>query len=103
MPTKINVQKGAMLNNHHEIQSYGPMMQHFNRSKIKEFYNNNEIRINTIIEERNKLLLEYYQVDENKNILLDENKKRVLQEGKTEEEYEAAFKKLMAEETVLTL
>jgi len=69
----------------------------FQRSKLKQFYNDNGLRIETIHGKMRKLQSEYFVV-ENEQIKKDKDNQPVLLEGKDKKEFDEKFETLMNEE-----
>lgn len=99
-----NITKGTLLALHREAQSTQGLRKIFDRGKLDKFYNDNNIKINTIITQVIDLRKTFCEMDgENIKMQTIEGKNvPVLLEGKTQEEFEEASKKLLSEETTLT-
>lgn len=64
--------------------------------RIKDFYKNNDIRINSLIDKLNKLQEEYFIYNEEGKVKEEgDPKKPVMVEGKTYEEYLEKYELLM--------
>lgn len=91
---------------HQEIQSMNGSIHHiFNRSKIKEFYNDNGIRIDTMFKKLKEIQTEYFVI-ENEQIKKEgegKDAKPVVQEGKTREEFDKKFNELMDSEITVKI
>lgn len=80
------------------------------KSKISDFYKNNGLRINTLMDNINKLQMAFFEFEAEGTPLArikmstNENNEPVpvLKEGNTMEEYNAAFDELMNRETTIT-
>lgn len=82
-------------------QMQGSIFAEFFRSKIKDFVQNNNIRVQTAYSKIEKLRDEYLELDEKRNVkLIGEGKeqKAVFKEGKTEEEFKEKYEELMNSE-----
>lgn len=104
--TKINVTKGQLINKHQEITQWkrsDSLIVHFFDSKIKEFYNHNRIRIESIINEIKELNQFYFEFEPDGNTIKVAGGKQVMREGYTMEEYKDVADKLMAQETVMVI
>lgn len=98
-----------LINYDQEIMSWsqnGSVLMHFLQPKIKQFYNDNGIRLQTAYGKINSLIEEHFELDENKKIKTIEVEKdgnksqqRVLKEGKSNEEYDKLYMELMDSET----
>lgn len=92
-----------LLRYHNEImRMQGSVLEVFLDSKIKEFYKNNIIRINTLTEKLNALSGEYLKMEGGKAIY-DENKNPISLEGKSLDEYHQKVKELMSQEINIVL
>lgn len=107
--TKINVTKGELVNIHRELnfwKSKGSALAYFMDSKIKEFYNHNRLRIETIISDLNTLNRAYFVHEVNAmgqdSVKMHEGK-RVEIEGMKTEDYEKALEMLMNTETIMDI
>lgn len=70
--------------------------------RIKDFYKNNSLKINSIIGKLNVLRDEFFEVDENgKTKTSGEPLAPVMKEGKTYEEYTVKFDELMEMDCVI--
>lgn len=94
---------GNLLSYHNEIQNMrGSVLEYFFDSKIKEFYKNNIVRVNTLTEKLNALGAEYLKMEDGK-VIYDETKKPIPMEGKTLAEYSEKFKEIMSQEVNIIL
>lgn len=87
-----------LLSLHREAQTMTGLIAIFNRSKIKQFYVDNAIRINTLNEKISKMQREFFVIEEGDKIRHEgegKDRKPVMQEGKTREEFEAKFNDLL--------
>lgn len=87
-----------LLSLHREAQTMTGLIAIFNRSKIKQFYGDNVIRINTLNEKISKIQREFLVIEEGDKIRHEgegNDRKPVIQEGKTREEFEAKLKDLL--------
>jgi len=104
--TKINVTKGQLLNKHQEINQWkraDSLIVHFMDAKIKEFYNHNRIRIESIMAEIKALNQFYFEFEQDGNTIKVVEGKQVMKEGYTIEQYKEVTESLMAEETVMSI
>ena len=87
-----------LLNYHGEAQRMnGTLRGEFDRNKLKEFYRNNGIRINAVIEKVNALHEKYF-IFEGKEVKFEgdgKERKPVMKEGMVMVDYEKEFKELM--------
>ena len=97
MSTPTNITNRQLLQWDSEaMRMNGSIIGMFNRSKIQEFYRNNEARISTLKRDINELQDDYFVV-ENDQVKYEgegNDKKPVMKEGKTLEEYQQKFKEL---------
>ena|SRR3990167_2819634 len=98
----MNTTNKTLLQIHQEIQQMQlSVIGLFLRSKIKNFYSDNGLRIDTLHGKMRKLQSEYFIV-ENGQIKKDgegKDAQPVLREGKDRKDFEDKFEALMAEET----
>lgn len=101
---------GTLLNYHTEIQSMGDsIFRHFMRSKVKEFYKHNGLKIDTLINKIKELQNEFFVmevVDGNTHIATTgegDDKKPVMVEGKELEKYNEKYRLLMKEPCNISL
>ena len=94
-------QNKDLIRYHQEIQQWqnaGSVLVEFNRSKIKSFYNENSIRLNTCFEKIDKLRMEFLELDEKNQIKWSgegQDKKPIFKEGKTQEEFDKLYNAIM--------
>ncbi len=101
-----NTTNNRLLTWHNEIQSLnGSIVAKFLHSKIREFYNNNGVRINSLQDKRSELTKKYFVIEDDKLKTEGdgENAKPVLIEGKTNEDFENELKELMEKEVAVYL
>lgn len=107
--TKINVTKRELVNIHRELNFWkgkGSVLAYFMDSKIKEFYNHNRLRIETVIADLNTLNRMYFVHEINaqgQDAVKMHEGKRVEIEGMKTEDYEKELEKLMSSETVMEI
>lgn len=92
---ELHVNRKALLDQLMEIQ-YLP--------KVKQFYNDNGIRIDTIIKKKNQILSDFF-VMEGGNVKFSEGEKPepILKEGKTKDDYDKTVKEFMDGEVSIKL
>ncbi len=93
---------GKLFKYHQEIQSFkGSIFEVFLRSKIKEFYRHNKIRINGLVERINKLRNEYFEIKDGQ--ILQKDGKPVSLKDKDPDEYKTKMDELMKIEVNIIL
>lgn len=93
---------GHLMSLHNQIQAMnGTATAFLLRSRIKDFYDKNGIRIETNGKKINALLDKYFEMDENKKVKVDENNKRVFKPGMNEDGYKSDWATLMNELTII--
>ena len=99
----MNATNRTLLAIHQEIQQMQNSVNGlFHRSKIKQFYSDNGIRIDTIHKKMRELQSEYFVI-ENEQIKKGEDSKPIMQEGKDRKEFEDKFEILMNGETTIKI
>lgn len=97
----MNATNKTLLLMHQEIQKMqGSVNGLFHKGKIKQFYNDNGLRIDTLQEKMRKLQSSFFVI-ENEQIKKEgegKDSQPVLQEGKDRKEFDEKFEKLMNEE-----
>jgi hypothetical protein len=111
--TKINVTKSQLLGKHNEINSWkrnDSILSYWNQPKINEFYNNNRLRINTILEDFEAINMKYFvheKTEEGKWKVVTEGegaeRKQVCHEGMTIEGHTEEIQKFLAEQTIMEI
>lgn len=89
---------------HDEILSWkGSVMAVLLRGRIKTFYDNNGLRINTLVNKYDKLREKYFVLDEkgNQTFPPDDPKTPIMQEGMTNEQWLEECDELMNTPTVI--
>lgn len=92
VPARILLKKSFDINH---LESEGSILFDTNESKFLEFRNKNGVRVNSIAGELKQLRSQYYQHDEKGEPVYGEDKKMILFEGKTQEEFHAAYDEIM--------
>jgi capsule polysaccharide export protein KpsC/LpsZ len=102
---KINITNKDFLLLEQEIQGLsGTVFQFWMRSKIQDFYNENNSRLLTIKQKRERINSEWLQKDKDDRYVIDEaTKKPKVIEGKSEEDYQKAINALLDEQNVLSI
>jgi len=96
----MNARNRNLLNLHRDGQQmiHEPKLGDlFHKNKVKQFYNDNGLRIQTIHDKMRKLQSEYFVV-ENEQIKKDKDGQPIPLEGKDKKEFDEKFEKLMDEE-----
>lgn len=89
----------TLLNIHRETQQLQTTLTGlFLKSKIKQFYTDNSIRIETILGKMQKLQSEFFVIENEKIKTEGEDAQPVLKEGKDKKEFDDKFDALMKEE-----
>lgn len=104
--TKKNITNRHLLMWDIEINNMeGSIMSIFNHHKIKEFYNTNGVRVQSIKEKVNKLQEEFIVIEDNKIKYSGEgsDRKPEIKEGKTFDEYKVKHEELMNEITTVEI
>lgn len=111
--TKINVAKSQLLGKHNEINAWkrnDSLLAYFHKSKIDEFYNNNRIRINTILSDFEQINMKYFEHDKDEEgkwrVRIEgegEARKQVCKEGMTVEGHTEEITRFLAEQTVMEI
>lgn len=108
--TTMNFQNKNLYKFHLELEELKTSVFNFLfKSKIVDFYKNNGLRINTLMEKINEIQKEYFEFEAEGTPLarikmnIQENSEPlpVLKEGKTMDMYNAAFDELMNRETTI--
>lgn len=87
-----------LLSFHQEIQGFSQsILYQFNRAKISEFYKQNSIRINSLMEKLSDLNREFFQYDD-KALKMGEDKKPLLIEGKERGEFDLRLNEILDRE-----
>ena len=93
---------GQLMSLHNQIQAMnGTATAFLLRSRIKDFYDKNGIRIETNGKKINAILEKYFEMDENKKIKVDETKNRVFKAGMKEDDYKAEWAEIMNALTII--
>lgn len=91
---------------HKQIQGLrGNVIELLLKGRINEFYKNNGVRVNTLIEKMASLQKDYY-IYEGEQIKTEEKdgkKVFVFQDGKTQEQFNAALENLMNQPTTIKI
>lgn len=109
----MNLTNQQLLNCYEQIldmKRNGNILIYLLRGKINQWENDNMVRINSLLEKMKDIDMDHWQhaaIDGRVEYTMvdDENGKRVpvLKDGKTKEEFEAAYQALLQEETTMVI
>lgn len=93
---------GTLLHYHKQIEGWKQTNSIFvlsHKSFIREFYNNNGVRIKSLMERMNALMREHFVYDDNglTTQLVDGKQELILQEGKTQVEYDTKLGEILTQ------
>jgi hypothetical protein len=107
MNNNINTTYAQLLQYHHDIHQFnGTILNVFFREKIKQFYNHNGVRIQSVLDKQRTLMFEFFETEgpEGKETFRkDAEGKRIYKEGKTQFEFDARLKEFLNTQTPITL
>lgn len=93
-----------------DMKRNGSIIAYLLKSKIAQWEKDNMVRINSILEKMKVIDMEYWQhtaIDGRVEYKMvdgaDGKREPVLIEGKTREDFEAAYRELLSQETTMTL
>lgn len=93
---------GQLMSLHNQIQAMnGTATAFLLRSRIRDFYDKNGIRIETNGKKINAIIEKYFEMDENKKVKVDENNKRVFKPNMKEDNYKSEWAEIMNELTII--
>ena len=102
MANKVNVINSQLMRWHEELKQLsqvGSIFYHFNRSKIKQFYADNSIRIDSVFKKVNTIRNKYFLLNKEGTIVMegDEGKEKtpVFLPDMKKEDYEKEMADLM--------
>jgi len=100
---KLVLTYGNLLNYDRQIQNQiknNTVCSFFNRSKIKQFYDDYDLRIETAKRETSECNLKFLEFDENKKVITDNGIPKV-KEGFTLEQYNEELNKILLREVLM--
>lgn len=106
---KISITKGQLYNCYGEIMNMrrsGSIMAYFMGSKIRQWENDNMVRVNSLLEELKKIETDHYKhevVSGQVEYAKDENNEPMFNDGMDKESLESSYAQLMSQETSMEI
>jgi len=110
MANKVNVTNSQLMRWHDELKQLsqvGSIFYQFNRAKVKQFYSDNSIRIDSVFKKINTIRTKYFLLDKDGTLVMegDEGKEKtpVFLPDMKKEDYDKEMADLMDAEVSVTI